>query len=159
METFFEERCKTHFHHSGESCCVVENTVPFEVFVGDLRSWTAEGRNAIIKMELTFCPSGRAGMSCDDGYFRCANGACINETLTCNEVNDCTDSSDEDKYYAECGGRYLWFLALQLTWQFYGASFTETLKPKTNGYVILNPSTNSLCKLYLDVNFKVMKQN
>ena len=58
---------------------------------------------------LTFCTSGRAGMSCDDGYFRCANGACINETLTCNEINDCTDSSDEDKYYAECGGWYLVF--------------------------------------------------
>ena len=85
----------------GKSYCIVE------VFVDDLRSWTAESRNAIIKVELTFCPSGRAGMSCDDGYFRCANGACINETLTCNEVNDCTDSSDEDKYYAECGGRYL----------------------------------------------------
>ena len=44
-------------------------------------------------------------MSCDDGYFRCANGACINQTLTCNEIDDCNDGSDEDKYYAECGGQ------------------------------------------------------
>ena len=47
---------------------------------------------------------GRAGMSCDDGYFRCGNGGCVNETLTCNGIEDCTDRSDEDDYYAGCGG-------------------------------------------------------
>ena len=44
-------------------------------------------------------------MSCDDGYFRCGNGACVNETLTCNGVEDCADKSDEDEHYAGCGGK------------------------------------------------------
>lgn len=48
--------------------------------------------------------AGRAGMSCDDGYFRCSNGACVNRSLTCNGAKECSDGSDEDKYYAECGG-------------------------------------------------------
>ncbi|KAJ0057639.1 hypothetical protein NL108_011581, partial [Boleophthalmus pectinirostris] len=34
------------------------------------------------------------GLSCK-GLFKCENGRCINQTLTCNSQNDCGDNSDE----------------------------------------------------------------
>ncbi len=48
--------------------------------------------------------SGRAGMVCREGYFRCGTGACINDTLVCDGVNHCRDTSDEDQRHAGCPG-------------------------------------------------------
>lgn len=39
---------------------------------------------------------------CNDTWFRCLSGVCINVTLTCDNVTDCPDGSDEDKEYAQC---------------------------------------------------------
>ena len=39
---------------------------------------------------------------CNDTWFRCMSGVCINVTLTCDNVTDCPDGSDEDKEYAQC---------------------------------------------------------
>ena len=58
----------------------------------------------VVKLHYIKLFEGRAGMSCEEDYFRCGNGACVNGTLACNGVEDCADKSDEDEHYAACGG-------------------------------------------------------
>ena len=57
-----------------------------------------------ITMEVTFHTGGSAS-PCQQNEFQCiSSNQCIAAALTCNEVNDCDDGSDEDEKLANCEG-------------------------------------------------------